>query len=177
MQVILRTMKKYGMIISDNGSNWYFQGTHDDRWNDEEISTLKGLHGKDFEAVDISPWKSRPGFDPNSGKVPGVSGVTVSMLKNSHYSRNFICFQNFSKTSNRALFILFHLKTNGFTSMKVYDALGKEVRTVFENFEKAGTHTVYWDGKNSSGYYLGKGVYLFHLESGDGVASTKKYIQ
>ena len=75
MQVILRTFKKYGIIVADNGSNWFFQGTHDDRWDDEEIGSLKRLRGSDFEAVDISAWLERPGFDGNSAAVPPPSGV------------------------------------------------------------------------------------------------------
>ena len=77
IQVILRTMKKYGMIVADNGSNWYFQGTHDDRWDDEEINSLKKLHGNNFEVVDITGWTKREGFDRNSAKVPPASGQPV----------------------------------------------------------------------------------------------------
>ncbi|HVQ40108.1 MAG TPA: hypothetical protein VMS31_21390, partial [Pyrinomonadaceae bacterium] len=51
MQVILRAMKKYGMIVADNGSNWYFSGAPDPRWNDDELSTLKAIKGSNFEVV------------------------------------------------------------------------------------------------------------------------------
>jgi hypothetical protein len=51
MQVILRALKKYGMILADNGSNWYVSGSPDTRWNDDELSTLKGVKGSDFEVV------------------------------------------------------------------------------------------------------------------------------
>jgi hypothetical protein len=51
MQVILRGLKKYGMILADNGSNWYVSGAPDARWNDDELNTLKGLKGSDFEVV------------------------------------------------------------------------------------------------------------------------------
>ncbi|MEO8619493.1 MAG: Ig-like domain-containing protein [bacterium] len=50
-QVILRALKKYGMLVADNGSNWYISGAADSRWNDTEINTLKALHGSDFEVV------------------------------------------------------------------------------------------------------------------------------
>jgi hypothetical protein len=50
-QVILRAMKKYGMIVADNGSDWYLSGTADARWNDTEMNTLKQLRGSDFEVV------------------------------------------------------------------------------------------------------------------------------
>jgi Bacterial Ig-like domain (group 2) len=50
-QVILLALKKYGMIVADNGSNWFVSGTADARWNDTEINTLKALKGSDFEVV------------------------------------------------------------------------------------------------------------------------------
>jgi hypothetical protein len=51
MQVVLRALKKYGMILADNGSNWYVSGAPDPRWNDDELNTLKALKGSDFEVV------------------------------------------------------------------------------------------------------------------------------
>lgn len=51
MQVILRALKKYGMIVADNGSNWYISGAPDMRWDDDELSTLKGIKGSDFEVI------------------------------------------------------------------------------------------------------------------------------
>jgi hypothetical protein len=50
MQVILRAMKQYGMIVADNGSNWYFSGAPDPRWNDGELHTLSAIKGSDFES-------------------------------------------------------------------------------------------------------------------------------
>jgi hypothetical protein len=53
MQVILRAMKKYGMMVADNGSNWYFSGAPDPRWNDNELNTLKTIKGSNFEVVQM----------------------------------------------------------------------------------------------------------------------------
>jgi hypothetical protein len=53
-QVILTALKKYGMILADNGSNWYLSGTTDTEWDDEALEQLKTLQGSDFEAVDVS---------------------------------------------------------------------------------------------------------------------------
>src|SRR5262249_60043989 len=52
-QVILQAMKTYGMIMADNGSNWYFSGTSDPNWDDDQLNTLKTLHGRDFEVVEM----------------------------------------------------------------------------------------------------------------------------
>jgi|SRR5215831_327010 len=53
MQVILRAMKQYGMIVADNGSNWYISGAPDPRWNDSDLHTLSGIKGSDFEVVQM----------------------------------------------------------------------------------------------------------------------------
>jgi hypothetical protein len=47
-------MKRYGMILADNGSPWYFSGTSDVLWNDDELNQIKTLHGRNFEVVDTS---------------------------------------------------------------------------------------------------------------------------
>ncbi|MFN0277661.1 MAG: FG-GAP repeat domain-containing protein [Pyrinomonadaceae bacterium] len=51
VRVILRAMQKYGMILADNGSNWYVTGTHDPLWNDDELSSMSRVKGSDFEVV------------------------------------------------------------------------------------------------------------------------------
>lgn len=53
MQVILRAMKKYGMMVADNGSNWYISGAPDPRWNDNELNSLKTIRGSSFEVVQM----------------------------------------------------------------------------------------------------------------------------
>lgn len=53
MQVILRALKKHGMMVADNGSNWYISGAPDPRWNDDELSTLKTIKGSSFEVVQM----------------------------------------------------------------------------------------------------------------------------
>lgn len=50
-RVILTALKKYGMIVADNGGDWFMSGAPDPRWNDEEIQTLKRVKGRDFEVV------------------------------------------------------------------------------------------------------------------------------
>lgn len=51
MQVILKAMKKYGLVVADIGSDMYVSGAHDTRWDDEALSALKKLKASDFEAV------------------------------------------------------------------------------------------------------------------------------
>jgi hypothetical protein len=65
VQVILRAMKKYGIILADNGSAWYISGTPDERWNNSVLHELRRVTGSAFEAVDVSSLM----VDPDSGQV------------------------------------------------------------------------------------------------------------
>jgi hypothetical protein len=65
-QVILRALKKYGMILADNGSSWYLSGAPDERWNNEKLHALDTwVKGSDFEAVEVSSLM----VDPDSGQA------------------------------------------------------------------------------------------------------------
>jgi len=54
-KVILQALKLYGMMVADNGSDWYVSGVADSRWNDNELNTLKQVRGSDFEVVQMGP--------------------------------------------------------------------------------------------------------------------------
>ena len=50
-RVILRALQKYGMIVADNGGNWFLSGAPDMRWSDEDLSKLKIVKAADFEVL------------------------------------------------------------------------------------------------------------------------------
>ena len=64
-QAILRAMQRYGLILADNGSNWYFQGTDDAGWPNAVLDQLKSVPASAFEAVDESSLM----VNPDSGQV------------------------------------------------------------------------------------------------------------
>jgi len=47
----VRALKRYGVINADNGSNWFFQGASDRRWDDDDLNQLKEIPGSAFEVV------------------------------------------------------------------------------------------------------------------------------
>jgi hypothetical protein len=49
--VILTALKRYGLIVADNGSSWYISGASDPRWSDVDLDQLKTVPGSAFEAV------------------------------------------------------------------------------------------------------------------------------
>ncbi len=50
-RTIAEAMKRYGLIVADNGSNWYFSGSSDRRWDDDNLNQLKRIPGSAFEVV------------------------------------------------------------------------------------------------------------------------------
>jgi hypothetical protein len=54
-RVILRALKRYGLIVADNGSSWYITGAPDPRWQDEDLDQLKTVPGSAVEAVESGP--------------------------------------------------------------------------------------------------------------------------
>ena len=53
-RVVLQALKLYGMILADNGSNWYISGASDSRFDDDDLHDLHRLDGSAFEVVDTS---------------------------------------------------------------------------------------------------------------------------
>ena len=76
-QVILTAMKKYGLIMADNGSNMYISGTPDSRWNNDDLHNLSKLKASDFEVVKMSPVYT---------KVPTGANPVISSFKASSYT-------------------------------------------------------------------------------------------
>ena len=53
-RVVLEALKRYGMIVADNGSDWYVSGAPDPRWSNDDLHTLGRVPGSAFEVVDTS---------------------------------------------------------------------------------------------------------------------------
>ncbi len=53
-RIVLQALKTYGMILADNGSNWYISGAPDPHWSNDALHTIGAIKGSDFEVVDTS---------------------------------------------------------------------------------------------------------------------------
>ena len=75
-QAILTAMKNYGMIVADNGSNMFFQGAPDARWDDNDLDALKAIDASNFDVVQMGT-----AYDANTaptGAAPTISSFTAS---------------------------------------------------------------------------------------------------
>ena len=75
-RVVLAALKKYGMIMADNGSSMFISGDPDNRWNNDELGTLKQVPASAFEVVRISPLYT-PDNVP-AGSAPEISSFTAN---------------------------------------------------------------------------------------------------
>ena len=53
-RIVLRALQEYGMIVADNGSDWFLSGAPSSGWDNDDLHSLGGVKGSDFEVVDES---------------------------------------------------------------------------------------------------------------------------
>ena len=53
-RIVAQAIKEYGLIVADNGSDWYVSGSPDRHWDNDALHALGALEGRDFEVVDAS---------------------------------------------------------------------------------------------------------------------------
>ena len=75
-RVILTAMKNYGLIVADNGSNMYFQGSPDARWDDNGLDALKAIDASEFDVVQMGT--EYDSSTAPTGAVPTISSFTTS---------------------------------------------------------------------------------------------------
>jgi hypothetical protein len=56
-RVVLQALKRYGMILADNGSPWFVSGAPNAKWSNDDLHSLGRVHGSDFEVVDTSSFR------------------------------------------------------------------------------------------------------------------------
>ena len=75
-QVILKAMKKYGLILADNGSSMYISGAPDDRWNNDDLHLLGNVTASDFEVVQMNPVYTSANLP--AGVAPQITSFSAS---------------------------------------------------------------------------------------------------
>ena len=94
----------------------------------------------------------------------------VEVIVSINNAETFSLFQNYPNPFNSSTTIVYGLQEDVFVSLIVYDCLGKNVQTLVNKFQKAGTHRVVFESSN-----LPSGIYFYRLQAGSFV-ETKKMI-
>ncbi len=85
----------------------------------------------------------------------------------------FELYQNYPNPFNPSTTMRYNLPKAGQVSLKIYNTLGQEIRTLVNGVRPAGTNEIIWDGKNNSGNSVSSGIYLYRLKAGN-FTLTKK---
>ncbi len=99
--------------------------------------------------------------------------VAVSADENENQPVRYHLAQNFPNPFNPSTTIRYDIKKAGKVSLKIYNTLGQEVRTLVNGYRTAGNQTVIWDGKNNQGKSVSSGIYFYRLEAGSFVKTMK----
>ena len=89
---------------------------------------------------------------------------------------SFDLYQNYPNPFNPQTTIDYQLPAKAFVTLKIYDMLGKEVRTLVNENIPAGKHSVVWDGKNELDESVASGIYFCQLNVKDEFLHTKKLL-
>lgn len=144
VQVLLRALKKYGMIVADNGQSWFLTGATDSRWNDDVWATIKRIKGTDIEAVDASSLM----ISPNSAQA----GTVATLGRNDvPYSPNPV----FDFQAGSTQFI--RLTGDVIEPVAVNGADGQQVSIVVCQ-DDAGNRNFNWPAKVRGGMRVGLGA-------------------
>ncbi|MEK6551963.1 MAG: T9SS type A sorting domain-containing protein, partial [Bacteroidota bacterium] len=85
----------------------------------------------------------------------------------------FTLFQNFPNPFNPTTIISYTLPEQNIVSLKIYNILGSEVRTLISSEQAPGVYKVEWNGRNNFGSKVASGTYIYRIKTGDFVQSKK----
>jgi len=92
------------------------------------------------------------------------TGTVSDVEKNPLQPTDFQVYQNYPNPFNSETSVEYSLPTKGVVDIEVYDALGRQVRTLLLQEQESGRHHVVWDARDDSGETVASGVYLVRLE-------------
>jgi hypothetical protein len=158
VKVILVALKKYGMIVADNGSNWFITGSPDERWDDDVLGEIKSIYGSSFEAVKTVDEYGDPIYP---------STTSASDQLNRPDSKSVI-FPNPFNTSTR---IYLQIEKSCFVKISVYNIQGNEIKTLMQKQLDGGYHIIEFNGQN-----LPAGIYYYKILINNETTETGKLV-
>lgn len=104
-----------------------------------------------------------------------VNSIPVSINDNSETTlpNNFRLHQNYPNPFNSGTTINYELPKSSLVTLKIYNILGQEIKTMINAIEQAGYHSVKWDGKNRMGINVISGVYFYQLKTREFIKTQK----
>ncbi len=135
----------------------YFGGT-----SEESAMTVVVGNGQDAESVDIDV------EEDNVTSVGDDAGAAVP--------ERFGLQQNYPNPFNPETTIKYQLSEASRVTLRIFNILGQEVRTLVDDAQQAGVYSVQWNGKDAFGRQASSGIYIFQLEAGDNFRLSRRML-
>ncbi len=126
-------------------------------------------------------WKVKS--NSSDGQSSSYSGIGSFNIINSPLAVNteaipevFELKQNYPNPFNPTTVINFSLPAASQISLKIFDILGREIKTLISDYKERGNYSIQWDGKDDNGNIVQSGTYFYRLISGDKASAVKKLI-
>jgi hypothetical protein len=113
----------------------------------------------------------------NYEATTGVFYITENMSNSETdvFPRKFQLAQNYPNPFNPITTLRYDLPENGLVTIIIYDMLGKQVKTLINQTQDAGSRSVFWNATNDYGKPVSAGIYLYQIQAGEYI-STKKMV-
>lgn len=121
----------------------------------------------------VLSFADKPGSTISSKVGESASNVAVAGESSTKIPEAFALRQNYPNPFNPTTIIQFDLPAASHVSLKLFNLLGQEVRTLFNGEKNAGYHQVIWDGKNEQGITVPTGIYIYRIATGS-IVQTRK---
>ncbi len=102
-----------------------------------------------------------------------VTKVPVGVTEKEFQPNSYNLFQNYPNPFNPSTIISYSIPNVSFVTLKIYDVLGREVKTLVSNEQNNGIHSVQWNGDNNYGAKVSSGIYLYRIEAGNFIQTKK----
>ncbi len=168
----------YGVDGAGMYDFWLSRGSTINRSTDQgatwanEFTVTGTVYGMSF--VDYTPYTSGWVVTSGGNIAAFYDSTTVVGIKDvTEIPKSFSLYQNYPNPFNPTTTIKYDLKENAKVTLKIYNSLGQEVRTLVNATQNAGTYSLNWDGKNNAGVQVSSGVYIYRIQAGNFVKSHK----
>ena len=138
--------------------------------------------GATWQTVDIGGQINR--FQFFGDTLGYASGQTIykytkkpatKIVEENYTPESFFLSQNYPNPFNPSTTIQYTLPDPAQVTIRIYDGLGKELRTILDAYQTSGTHKVKWDGKDANGISVASGFYIYRIDAG-GKAESKMMV-
>jgi len=139
------------------------QITIDGTITDSELNPISNALVEIIDQDDTSNYYST--YSDQSGSYTVSNIFTDIATRTNNLPSNYLVLGNYPNPFNPSTIIYYELPKAENIEIKIYDILGREVRTLFNNFRKAGVYQITWDGRNDWGSAVSAGIYLCRLKT------------